>query len=214
MMLYHFFSSDVLTKYTKVLHYHTGDMIFNQGEVCDHIGFVESGEISVITITHTEKEETITHLSKGDAFGDLLIFSNEHYYLGHAICKKEAVVRYIEKENILLLFQNQAFLRAFLTMISNKAMQIKKENKLLRHSNLKDRMMHYFIEEQMRTKSPVIQIENISLFANMLSFTRPTVSKVMQQMVKDGEIKLQKKGQTCFIRLNYPYHTKTPISLK
>lgn len=203
-MPYHLLSDALCNKYTKVVSYHTGDIVFNQGELCQHIGFIEMGEIHVITITHTEKEETITSLSTGDAFGDLLLFSDHPYYLGHAICKKETVVRYIEKEQLPLLFQNKAFFTAFLSMISNKAMQLKNENKLLRHSNLKDRMMHYLIEEQLRTHSSTIQIENITAFATLLSFTRPTVSKALQQLVKEGEIEIRKKGQTCWIRLLHP----------
>lgn len=203
-MPYHLLPDVLLSKYTKIVHYHTGDIVFNQGEICQHIGFIEMGEIDVITITHTEKEETITSLFKGDAFGDLLLFSNHPYYLGHAICKKETMVRYIEKEQLQLLFQNQDFLNAFLSMISNKAMQLKNENKLLRHGNLKDRIMHYLIEEQLRTQSSIIQIKNISTFANMLSFARPTVSKALQQLVKEGEIQIYKKGQNCWIRLIHP----------
>lgn len=203
-MPYHLLPDVLLSKYTKIVHYHIGDIVFNQGEICQHIGFIEMGEIAVITITHTEKEETITSLFKGDAFGDLLLFSNHPYYLGHAICKKETIVRYIEKEQLQLLFQNQDFLTAFLSMISNKAMQIKNENKLLRHSNLKDRIMHYLIEEQLRTHSSTIQIKNISAFASMLSFARPTVSKALQQLVKEGEIQIHKKGQNCWIRLIHP----------
>lgn len=203
-MPYHLLPDVLLSKYTKIVHYHTGDIVFNQGEICQHIGFIEMGEIDVITITHTEKEETITSLFKGDAFGDLLLFSNHPYYLGHAICKKETMVRYIEKEQLQLLFQNQDFLTTFLSMISNKAMQLKNENKLLRHGNLKDRIMHYLIEEQLRTQSSIIQIKNISTFANMLSFARPTVSKALQQLVKEGEIQIHKKGQSCWIRLIHP----------
>lgn len=207
-MPYHLLSDALCNKYTKIVCYHAGDIVFNQGEMCQHIGFIEIGEIDVITITHTEKEETITSLFKGDAFGDLLLFSNHPYYLGHAICKKETVVRYIEKEHLLLLFQNQAFLTAFLSMISHKAMQLKNENKLLRHSNLKDRIMHYLIEEQLRTHSSTIQIENVSTFATLLSFTRPTVSKVLQQLVKEGEIQIHKKGQTCWIQLIHPDYVR------
>ena len=70
-----------LNKYTYIKNYKAGDIIFNAGSICDKIGLIVSGEASIITITHTEKEETISYLKQGDMFGDLLIFSSKSNFV-------------------------------------------------------------------------------------------------------------------------------------
>ena len=55
-----------LNKYTYIKNYKAGDIIFNAGSICDKIGLIVSGEASIITITHTEKEETISYLKQGE----------------------------------------------------------------------------------------------------------------------------------------------------
>ena len=47
---------DFLNKNSKLVYYKKGDIIFNEGYVCDKIGYIEKGEVSIFTSTYTEKE--------------------------------------------------------------------------------------------------------------------------------------------------------------
>lgn len=195
-------TDEELIKYSRIKKYKNNEVLFNQGNICDSIGYIESGEISIITLTHTEKEETITYLKKGDMFGDILLFSNTNIYLGHAICKKEAVVRYFYKENMLELLQKKDILCAFLEDISNKAMNIKKENKLLKHKNIEDRIMHYLLEESLKRANHTIEISSITYLANILAIPRESISRKINELAKAKKINIRKDGQRCYIKLN------------
>ena len=194
-----------LNKYTYIKNYKAGDIIFNAGSICDKIGLIVSGEASIITITHTEKEETISYLKQGDMFGDLLIFSSSNLYLGHCICKKETSIRYITKERLFTLFNNSTILSAYLENISNKAQLIKKENKLLKHNNLEDRIIHFLLEESINQKSNIIKIKNISFLANILSIPRESLSRSIRSLVNKNIIVIKKIGQVCYIKLLIEY---------
>ena len=194
-----------LNKYTYIKNYKAGDIIFNAGSICDKIGLIVSGEASIITITHTEKEETISYLKQGDMFGDLLIFSSSNLYLGHCICKKETSIRYITKESLFTLFNNSTILSAYLENISNKAQLIKKENKLLKHNNLEDRIIHFLLEESINQKSNIIKIKNISFLANILSIPRESLSRSIRSLVNKNIIVIKKIGQVCYIKLLIEY---------
>lgn len=195
-------SNDDLLKYSHLKKYKTNDVIFNQGDTCHTLGYIESGEVSIITLTHTEKEETITYLKKGDLFGDILLFSNTNIYLGHGICKKEATIRYFYKEDILKLLEQKDVLNAFLEEISNKAMDIKKENKLLKHKNIEDRIMHYLLEESLKSSNHTIELSSITYLANVLSIPRESISRKINELAKEEKISIKKVGQKCYIKLN------------
>ena len=133
---------DFLNKNSKLVYYKKGDIIFNEGHVCDKIGYIEKGEVSIVTSTYTEKEETITYLKSNDTFGDILLFSSNNLYLGNAICEKDCIIRFFTKNNLEVLFKDSIFLNKFLKVVTNKALTLKKENKLLKHKNIRDRIMH------------------------------------------------------------------------
>ena len=92
---------DFLNKNSKLVYYKKGDIIFNEGHVCDKIGYIEKGEVSIVTSTYTEKEETITYLKSNDTFGDILLFSSNNLYLGNAICEKDCIIRFLLPKIIL-----------------------------------------------------------------------------------------------------------------
>lgn len=205
MNFFKYLTLDQLNKYTYLKQYNSGEIIFNAGEVCNKIGIIENGEANIITITHTEKEETITYLSKGDMFGDLLLFSSNNLYLGHCICKKDSTIRYISKDNLLKLFNDKYILESYLNNISNKAQNIKKENKLLKHNNLEDRIIHFLLEESIHQKSNIIKIKNITTLANILSIPRESLSRSIRSLVNKKIILIKKSGQTCYIKLLIEY---------
>lgn len=194
-----YIEKEELNKNSKTISYKKGDIIFNEGSICNKIGYVEKGEISIVTSTYTEKEETITYLKDKDSFGDILLFSSSNLYLGNAICEKECIVRFFTKANMENLFKNVKVLNEFLKELSNKSLTLKKENKLLKHKNIKDRIMHYLYEECLNTNSNVIEFNSIANFSKILSIPRPTLSKELYNLKDKKQINIVKKGQHCYI---------------
>lgn len=189
MNIFNYLSNEELDKYTYIINYKSSDIVFNEGKVCERVGLIIFGEIKIITLTHTEKEETINLLKNNDYFGDILTFSTTSNYLGHGICLKETCVRYISKSNLLYLCSiNQDFLEAFLCLISTKALNLKQENKLFKHKNIRDRIMHYLSSQNFNNFSGKIYISNISNLSRILSLPRPSVSREISSMIEDGII--------------------------
>lgn len=202
MNFFKYLTKDELNMYTYTTSYKAGDIIFNEEEICSKIGILEKGEAIIVTITHTEKEEPITYLTTDSMFGDLLVFASNNIYLGHCICKKDSLVRYISKENLMKLFNtNNKVLNSYLMNVSNKAQSIKKENKILKHNNLEDRIIHYLLEESLVTKSNIVKIKNITSLGSILSISRESLSRCIRSLINKEYIVMKKKGQTCYIKL-------------
>lgn len=192
---------DFLNKNSKLVYYKKGDIIFNEGYVCDKIGYIEKGEVSIVTSTYAEKEETITYLKSNDTFGDILLFSSNNLYLGNAICEKDCIIRFFTKNNLEVLFKDSIILNNFLKEVTNKALTLKKENKLLKHKNIRDRIMHYLYEESLNLQSNTIEFNSVISFSKILSIPRPTLSKELSKLKDEKLINITKRGQRCFITL-------------
>ena len=66
-------TNDELNTYTYLKSYKAKDVVFNEEQICDVVGMVIYGQIDVIELTYTEKEETITILQNEAYFGDIFV---------------------------------------------------------------------------------------------------------------------------------------------
>ena len=196
-------TQEELKKYSTVKYYKNGEVIFNETDICKKIGYIEKGEISIITNTYLEKEETINFLRKNEFFGDVLLFSSNDTYLGHVVCEKDCAIRFFDEEGLFKLFENKIILKAYLNNITSKTIKIKNENKLLKHKNITDRIMYYLYEEASRKNTNIIKIKNITNLAKILSIPRPSLSRELSRLQKENSIIINKIGQMCYIKINY-----------
>ena len=177
-------------KYFKIVEYNAFDVIFNERDVCNHLGIVLKGEVLISTITYNEKEEIINTIKEHDVFGDILLFASNNIYLGDVIAIKKSIVALITKDNLLkLLTQRKELLIKYLSHLSNKSLNIKLQSKLLSHKNIEDRIM-YFLST---VKNNIYEYKSITDIANKLSLPRPSVSRSMTILENKGLIKKGKK---------------------
>ena len=169
-------------------------IIFSEGEKCTQIGIIISGEIKISTITHFEKEETFTIVKSNDIFGNSLIFSSSPYYLGDIIACQKTIICFISKQDLILELSNDPILlEYYINLISDKTIRVKQQNKLLAHKNIRDRLTHYFAIKAKQQNSIIITLPMITTLANELSLPRPSVSRELTKMEKEGLIARKQK---------------------
>lgn len=174
-------------KLFKTRTYQANSMVKNEGDICDHLGIVIDGEINISTYTYNEKKENITMLASGELFGQFLIFNESNIYLGSAIANKKTTMAFISKDNLLKLFQsNEEFLKTYLEIICTESIRNKNQSKMLAHKNIRDRIMYYF---ENIAKNKVVNIKNVTNLSAIISLPRPSVSRELSKMEKDGVIK-------------------------
>lgn len=182
-----------LYQYFKTTEYNKNQIIFQEGETCTNVCYVNYGSLTISTITANEKEETIQILNDNDLFGDLLLFSSHPIYLGDIIVNKKTSVTFIPKDKLLELFQkDKELLESFLSIISNKSQKIKQQNKLLAHKSITDRLMYYFSILAKEQKSKTFKIPKITQLSKELSLPRESVSRVIKELI-DKEIIIKNK---------------------
>lgn len=181
-------------KYFKIINYKKEDIVYNEGEVCNHLSFVLDGEISVRTYSLNGKEEILNIIYPGGIFGDIISYSNKSTYIGHIISNKNSVVAHIKKTDWITLIQNnETLLINFLNHLTNKTFKTKMDNKLLLHKNIEDRIYFYLNTQIDKKKTRKIYITSVTNLANELNLPRPSVSRSLSIMETKGLIKRNKK---------------------
>lgn len=199
MNILKYLTEEQISTFIKFKTFNSNQVIFNEHSLCEEIGILLEGEILINTYTYNEKEETITQIKENECFGQYLVFSKKPFYLGTAITKRKSRVAFISKNNLLKLFNtNNKFLESYLNMICTESLNIKQQAKMLAHKNIRDRIMFYL---KQHSNNYIVNIKSVTDLANTLSIPRPSISRELSKMEKEGIIK--KIDNTIYIKKFY-----------
>lgn len=180
---------EIYKNYFKIIYYDKEEMVFNEGDECNHLSFILEGKVSIRTYSLNGKEEIMNTLLSGNIFGDVICFSENRNYIGHVIADKTSVIAHIHKENWLLLLQkNSNLLLHFIESITNKTFKTKMENKILAHKNIEDRIYYYLNSQLHHEKNSFVIIESVTDLSKILNLPRPSVSRSLKTMEEKGII--------------------------
>lgn len=166
--------------------YKKGDIIFNDGDICSKIGFLETGTISIVTNTYGENEYEINHIDDNGFFGTYLLFSDNPVCLGSAICKKASTVIYFSKTNILKAFSDQMFLENYLKLVSNASIKLQNKVKILSQRSIKEKILFILYQNFQQTNSRTYRIKSKEEFASLINVTRPSLSRTLIELESEG----------------------------
>ena len=168
--------------------YKSGEIIFHENDRCTSIGIVVSGLINISSITFEGGEIVYNSLTKGDIFGNNLIFSKEAFYRGNVNSITDSKIAFIKKNDLVtILKNNEEFLIKYLEIHSEFTKSLNSKIKLLSFSSAKERFIYYlFINHN------DITFKNVTSLAKTLFLTREVTSRLISQMEKKGEIKRMK----------------------
>lgn len=176
--------------------YKRNEIIFSDNEFCNQVGFVESGNISIVTSTFSENEYEINNISDNGFFGAFILFSKNPYYLGTAITTKNTQIIFFTKENLLTAFQDKIFLQNYLSLIATSTLKIQNKIKVLSQKNIRDKIMFILLENYKRNRTKTFVIQNKIQLANYLNIPRPSLSRELMLLKSDGIIDYNKYSIT------------------
>lgn len=168
--------------------------LFNENDVCEYVGVVLKGLISISSFSFKGNEIIYNQLVEGDLFGNNLIFSDDPIYKGNVIAKSKSQVALISKENLIFLMQtNKEFLVQFLNKQSNFGKALNSKIKLLSFDGAEERLQYYLFINKNK-----IRFSTVTALANELQIKRETLSRLLSKLIKEGKIIKDKN----YIKLN------------
>lgn len=180
--------------FTKIK-YRKGEILAHEGEVCTSLGVILEGTIEMQRIYCNGKYIVIKKLSKGEVFGEALVFSEKSFYPLTALAVNDCLIMYIKKEEVLsLCFQNKKVLENFISLLSNKVLMLNKKIKNISFKSIKEKVSNYILEESIIQNTDTISLnESKEDISAKLGMPRPSFSRELMRLKTLGIIDFNRK---------------------
>jgi CRP/FNR family transcriptional regulator, cyclic AMP receptor protein len=89
-----------------VVKYGRGEVIFTQGDACDHVMYIQEGGVKLSVLSKTGREAVIAMLGPGDFFGEGCL-AGQPIRIGSASAITPSVIRLVPKAKMIRLLHKQ-----------------------------------------------------------------------------------------------------------
>ena len=164
--------------------YKKGEVIANEEDECNSLGFVLDGTIEIQRIYLSGKQITLKRLNNRDVFGEALIFSKKSKYPSTVISFSDSSILYISKADILkLCTMNEKVLGNFMSALSNKIFMLNSKIKSIAFKSIKHKVINFILEQAKMQKSETINLkESKEEIASSMGIPRPSLSRELMNL--------------------------------
>lgn len=182
----------------RITSYSKNQTIAFEGDECSSIGIVLEGHVEIQKLFLSGKTLTISTLSPGDTFGEVIVFSNMRRYPSTIASSSSSKVMYIGRDDIVqLCSSDKGILKNFMELLSNKILMLNRKITILSFDTLREKVCNYFIDEFRKQKSKDILLPlSRKEMAEALGVQRPSLSREFINMKDEGLIDFDKNRVT------------------
>lgn len=184
-------------KYSEIS-YNKGQILFQEGDICENIGIIEEGIVQLERIYSSGKVIILNKLSKGDVFGEALVISSKALYPATVIAKSDCKIIFINRKEILKLCSaNERILENFITLLSDKVIMLNKKVKSTSLKSVKHKVVDYILDKSTMLDSNVIKLnESKEDIASYLGIPRPSLSRELIKLRDENIIEFDRNSIT------------------
>ncbi len=175
-----------------------GESIAIEGDSIKSLGIILEGSIEVQKLFPSGRFLTMSKLSSGDIFGEVIIFSKRTTYPATLTSVTKSKVLFIEKNDILhLCSEEDIFLKAFMGLLSNKILMLNKKVTLLSHQSIREKIANLLISLYSEQNSSTITLnQSKKEIAESFGIPRPSLSREFIKMKDEGILDFDKNKVT------------------
>lgn len=171
-------------KLLKTISLTKGEVLFNEGDICNGVAIVHKGSITISSYSYSGKEIIYNTIKENEMFGNNLVFSSEPRYKGNVIANEKTTLFYIKKLDLIEILQNnRQFLVNYLEIQSNFGKQLNSRIKLLSFDSIEERFLYYLYINNNK-----IVYSSITDLAKTLSMSREATSRLITNLISKGTI--------------------------
>jgi CRP-like cAMP-binding protein len=185
----------LVSSHYRILSYEAGQIIAIEGDPLLGIGLVLEGTLEIQKHYPSGKTLVIDQLTAGDVFGEVVIFSSKNIFPSSIVSTTASKIMFVKKDNLLkTCFQNKNFLRNLLQLLSEKILLLNNRLHFLSRGTIRQKICFYLLEHYRNQKSLHISTSiSREKMAEQFGITRPSLSRVLNNMKRDGLIDIRKK---------------------
>ncbi|ADY54610.1 putative transcriptional regulator, Crp/Fnr family [Syntrophobotulus glycolicus DSM 8271] len=177
----------------QLAHYQKNDVLAIEGDPCTKIGIVIEGRVEINKLLANGKNVNMETLSRGDVFGEVILFLGNSYP-ATIVASQKSEVLFVSKEEILkMLALNRDLMEGVLHLFAQKIFLLNQKVTLLSLQTIRQKLTWYLLKEYKRQKTLEINLENSKVsWAEKIGIPRPSLSRELINMQDDGLIILDK----------------------
>ena len=169
--------------------YAAGKRILNAGEPCRSLMILTKGEVVTRMMSEEGREVLVENLKAPILLAPAFLFSTKNVVPVDATALTDCAVWFINREAFFKLIQTEpSVLRVFLEILSNRGNFLSNKMFSFAVKGLKSRVLDYLETHN--------NISSVSRVAQQLGVTRPSLSRVLSEMIADGLIVKDTDGYT------------------
>lgn len=184
--------------FVKLKNYSKEETIFLEGDICNGISLIITGEVHIQQNNSIGNTLTISKLHPKNIFGENIMFSSDGIYTVDVVSKSNSSILHINKKVITeMLMNNEKFLIKFLTLLSNKSVILSSKLRQLNMKSLRERIATFLYSEYKKQNSYKIKLYSTKEeLAKNFGVQRPSLSRELINMKNDGIINYDRKTIT------------------
>lgn len=169
--------------------YRKGDFIALQDDVCRTLFLLCEGSVYAQMASAEGRELTLDTLSAPDTLASAFVFGTENRYPVSIIAQADCRLWVLSRESLReILEQDRTVLRNFLTIISDHSLFLSRRINEFALQSLASRVVSYLKDNH--------SIRNLQEVAFILGVARPSLSRMIGQMVEQGTLCKTPDGYT------------------
>lgn len=181
-----------------IRNYKKDQVIHFQNEICTTMDIILIGQAAAQNIDEDGNILTVSTFTPTDIMGANLIFATRNSYPMTVIAKSDVTILHIHRKFILELCQsNTEFLKALITVISDKAITLTDKINSISLKTIRECIIDFLTYEYHIQKTNVIKLNMTKKeMAERLGIQRPSLSRELNKMRTDGLIEYDAKTIT------------------
>lgn len=167
-----------------------GEEVFSQGETPNYLFILEKGSVVVENISENGNRSIVNRFSKpGTVFGEVYLYLLERSYDYSCVCDVDSTILAIPKTALVMSgdnFKNSKVVNNMLLILSEKAFYLNQKLLIQSGKTLREKLSRFFLSN---SKESSLELEfNREELADFLGVTRPSISREIMNMKRDGLI--------------------------
>ena len=167
--------------------YRTGDFIAMQNSVCRSLYLLCEGSVHIHMTSEEGREVTLEYLSAPDVLASAFLFGTEKVLPVSIVASSPCRVVTIGRECVrALVEQDRAVLNNFLAIVSDHSLFLSRKLEQFALQSLSSRLIGYLRNNRI--------LANLQDTAFILGVTRPSLSRTVSQLVRQGVLRKTEAG--------------------
>lgn len=182
-----------------ITNFKKNEVIFSPNKVCDKIGVILSGSITIKKILVSGESLMIGEKAENDLIGINSVFSDIKYYPFSITAKENTDILVIYKNNLNdLLYSDKELMFNFVKAICCDSNLLNNKIDILSQTSIKNKIIHYLICEYDKHNSLTVNLPySKKTWAEFLHVQTPSLSRSLRDLEEEGLIK--NKNRTFYL---------------